>query len=143
TLQQTYPGALTRRAVLPPPARPYLSGGRITISGRSFRLGHVQWYVKGLTYGPFGPDTQGCHLPLPAQRRRDLRQIAELGGTALRLYHVPPRQFLDDAAECDLRVLIDLPWEKHRCFLEDWSSQNDAILRARRTAKELGDHPAL
>jgi hypothetical protein len=50
---------------------------------------------------------------------------------------------LDEAAANDLRVLIDIPWEKHRCFLEDWSSQDAARKIVRTTARKLGNHPGV
>lgn len=41
------------------------------------------------------------------------------------------------------RSAIDVPWEKHRCFFEDRSSQRDAIERVQKTARELGSHPGV
>jgi hypothetical protein len=39
--------------------------------------------------------------------------------------------------------MIDVPWEKHRCFFEDRASPDDALERVRKTARELGSHPAV
>ena len=47
--------------------------------------------------------------------------------------------FLDDALEHGLRVMVDVPWEKHRCFFEDSSSQQDALRRVRETALAILD----
>src|SRR5204862_4984524 len=69
--------------------------------------------------------------------------MRSLGCNAIRLYHTPPPQLLDDALAHDLRVLIDVPWEKHRCFFEDWSAQRDAVDAVRSTAKRFRDHPGI
>jgi GT2 family glycosyltransferase len=117
--------------------------GRVQIAGKLFQLNGQKWYLKGLTYGPFKPDAGGNFLPGPSQISTDFAQICGLGANAIRLYHPPPAFLLDQALEQGLRVLIDVPWEKHRCFLEDWSSQEDALRRVRQTARELCNHPAV
>jgi glycosyltransferase involved in cell wall biosynthesis len=116
---------------------------RVETHGKFFRLDGRKWYVKGLTYGPFRPNSRGEFLPERDGWNADLAQIRSLGANVLRTYHIPPRAFLDDALRHDLRVLIDVPWEKHRCFLEDWDSQEEARRRVRETARTLGDHPAV
>ncbi len=117
--------------------------GRVRVHGKFFRLDQRKWYLKGLTYGPFAQNSAGYFLPERPQMLRDFAHIARLGASALRLYHAPPSQLLDDALQHGLRVLIDVPWEKHRCFFEDWSSQRDAVESVRRTARELGGHPGV
>jgi glycosyltransferase involved in cell wall biosynthesis len=116
---------------------------RITMSGKLFAQGERSWYLKGLVYGPFAANSNGRHLPERPQLLRDLAHMRELGANCIRLYHPPPPSLLDDALEHGLKVMIDVPWEKHRCFFEDWTSQQDAINRVRQMAKELGSHPAV
>jgi len=116
---------------------------RISISGKLFSLGASKWYVKGLIYGPFAPNSDGLALPERPRLLKDLAHIRDLGGNCIRLYTPPPLSLLDDALEHGLRVMIDVPWEKHRCFFEDWSSQQDASERVRKTARELGSHAAV
>jgi glycosyltransferase involved in cell wall biosynthesis len=50
---------------------------------------------------------------------------------------------LDEAQEHDLRMLVDVPWEKHRCFFEDWDACQRARRRLRQMAREVGNHPAV
>lgn len=116
---------------------------RIVTCGKFFRCGSEKWFIKGLTYGPFPKSAEGHFLPEQQQVRKDFRQISALGGNCVRVYHIPPRWLLDEAIEHNLRVFVDVPWEKHRCFFEDWSSQEEARLRVRSAARELGDHPGL
>jgi GT2 family glycosyltransferase len=116
---------------------------RIRSVGKFFRLGNSKWFLKGLTYGPFAPNSAGQFFAERAQTRRDFSQIRQMGANCIRLYHLPPVWLLDDALEHGLRVLVDVPWEKHRCFFEDWASRDLARRTVRQAAKELGGHPAL
>ena len=61
------------------------------------------------------PDSR---LPRRSRPARDFAQIRELGANLLRVYHVPAKWFLDLAAEHKLKVLVDIPWNKHLCFLD-------------------------
>lgn len=119
------------------------SASRVRVCGKFFELDGRKWYLKGLTYGPFAPNSEGLFLPERKILHADFKQIRSLGANCLRLYHRPPLWVLDEALEQDLRVFVDVPWDKHRCFFEDWSAQRAARDEVRRTAGELGDHPAL
>lgn len=118
--------------------------GRVSVRGKFFHLGESKWYLKGLTYGPFAPGEVGG-VPLPAVPRlaADFAQVRGLGANCLRVYHLPPPQVLDVAIEHGLRLFVDVPWEKHRCFFEDWTAQRDAREAVRRAARELGGHAGL
>src|SRR5688572_21794402 len=110
----------------------------VRVDGKFFRSGAEKWFVRGVSYGPFAPDDSGLFLPARDRVRGDFDQIAQLGGNAVRVYHVPPRWLLDEAAEAGLHVLVDVPWEKHRCFLEDYEAQRRALEAVRGAAGELG-----
>ncbi|MGE3999640.1 MAG: glycosyltransferase [Planctomycetaceae bacterium] len=69
--------------------------------------------------------------------------MRSLGGNCIRVYFPPPTWILDEALKHGLRVFIDVPWEKHRCFLEDWDAQQRTIVRIRETAAALGRHPGV
>src|SRR4051794_21582018 len=116
---------------------------RVRIDGRLFRVGATDWHLKGFTYGPFRPNREGHYLPERVRMLEDFAHLRSLGCNAIRLYHKPDVALLDDALEHNLRVLIDVPWEKHRCFFEDWDAQEGAIKSVRKTARELGRHPAV
>ena len=116
---------------------------RVWVDGKFLRLDAQKLYIKGFAYGPFAQNSAGEFLPERSRAVEDLAHMARLGANALRVYQVPPPWLLDEALEHDIRVFVDVPWEKHRCFLEDWSSQQDALDRVRRAARELGSHPGL
>ena len=94
------------------------SAPRVSVDGKFFRLGEKKFYAKGLAYGPFAPNAAGQPFASPEQTAADFAQIRELGANLIRVYHVPAKWFLDLAAEHKLKVLIDIPWNKHLCFLD-------------------------
>src|SRR5262249_33151372 len=106
--------------------------------------GERKFWVKGVTYGPFAP-RPGTNVALPPQHQleADLRQIRGLGANTVRVYHVPPRDFLDTAHAFGLKVLIDVPWSKHRCFLESKNEQEGARRAVREAARVGRNHPAV
>jgi O-antigen biosynthesis protein len=116
---------------------------RVKVDGKFFRLGQRKFHVKGVTYGPFAPDAQGEMFAAPEQTARDLKQIGELGANVVRLYHVPPRWFLDLAAEHGVKVLLDIPWAKHLCFLDSQKSQAEARRTVREAVQAAKGHPAM
>ena len=116
---------------------------RVWVDGKFFRLGSRKFFVKGITYGPFAPDAKGDMFPSPEQVRRDLDQIRSLCANVLRIYHVPPRWFLDVLTEYELKVLIDIPWAKHLCFLDTATSRAAARQEVRTAVASCRGHPAV
>ena len=116
---------------------------RVTVDGKFFRLGGKKFHVKGVSYGPFAPEGERGHFASPEQTMRDFAQIRELGANLVRVYHVPPRWFLDLASEFGLKVLVDIPWNKHLCFLDSKEQKAEARETVRNAAKACAGHPAL
>jgi glycosyltransferase involved in cell wall biosynthesis len=102
-----------------------------------------KFYVKGVTYGPFAPNEQGETFASPVQTARDFEQIRQLSANVLRLYYVPPKWFLDLAAEHALKLLIDIPWAKHLCFLDSARSREEARKNVREAITRARGHPAV
>src|SRR5690348_8233868 len=99
---------------------------RVTVDGKFFRVGQEKFFLKGITYGPFAPNDQTGTFASPEQTARDFIQLRELGANLLRVYYVPPRWLLELASEHGLKLLIDIPWPKHLCFLESYETQQEA-----------------
>ncbi|PYI83255.1 MAG: glycosyl transferase [Verrucomicrobia bacterium] len=116
---------------------------RVTVNGKFFRLETQKFYLKGLTYGPFAPNALHETFASREQTARDFQQIGELGANLLRVYYVPPRWFLDLAAEKGLKLLIDIPWAKHLCFLDSEESQEAARDTVRQAVRACDKHPAV
>jgi GT2 family glycosyltransferase len=124
-------------------AEPTPLKGRITVDGKFFRCGSEKFHVKGVTYGPFGPDAQGDTFGTREQAGRDFMQILELDANTLRVYYVPPAWFLDLAAEHGLRVFIDVPWPKHLCFLDRKELRSEARRAVRDAVLACRGHAAV
>jgi O-antigen biosynthesis protein len=113
------------------------------VDGKFFRLGEKKFCVKGLAYGPFAPNAGGQPFASPEQTRADLKQIEAAGANLIRVYHVPAKWFLDLAAERKLKVLIDIPWNKHLCFLDSAEHRAKAHEAVRRAVFACARHPAV
>ncbi len=116
---------------------------RVRVDGKFFRQGAEKFYLKGLAYGPFALNIQKEFFPSPEQTRRDFLQIRELGANLLRVYYVPPRWFLDLAAEHELKILVDIPWSKCQCFLDSRKSRDIAREAIQQAVLSCAGHPAI
>src|SRR5262245_64428372 len=93
------------------------TNSRIRPNAKFFFDGDRKFFVKGVTYGPFKPDADGNYVGRPEQVDADLGLMREAGLNVVRIYHSPPRWFLDRCAAAGMHVLVTLPWEKHIEFL--------------------------
>jgi GT2 family glycosyltransferase len=116
---------------------------RVSVDGKFFRRGTQKFCAKGLAYGPFAPNAQGEPFASPEQTARDFALAGETGANVLRVYHVPPRWFLDLAAEHDLLLLIDVAWDKHLCFLDSARHRAAAREAVRQALYACARHPAV
>ena len=116
---------------------------RVTVDGKFFRVGSRKFFPKGVVYGPFPPNRAGEPFPEPEFASRDFLQITQMGANLLRIYHVPPRWLLDLAAERGLKMMVDVPWNKHLCFLENDRTRKEAIEAVRAAARACAAHPAV
>ncbi|HEY2143700.1 MAG TPA: glycosyltransferase, partial [Candidatus Udaeobacter sp.] len=105
--------------------------------------GDQKFFVKGVTYGPFKPDAYGHYLGKPDQVDVDLALMREGGLNLVRVYHAPPRWFLDRCARAGMRVLVTLPWAKHVEFLRDRKTRQEIAEALRIAVSENAGHAAL
>ncbi len=115
----------------------------VRVDGKFFRLGAEKFHIKGVAYGPLGPNERGDHFASQEQTARDFAQITELGANLIRIYTPPPLWFLDLATEHKLKVLVDIPWNKHLCFLDSDSEKAAARDAVRSTVRRCAGHPAV
>lgn len=116
---------------------------RMSVDGKFFRLGEKKFYVKGVSYGPFATDSQGEPFANWEQTASDFAHIQELGANLIRIYAVPPPWLLDLALQHRLRVLIDIPWNKHQCFLDSPKHQKQARDAVHKAVSACAPHPAV
>ncbi len=116
---------------------------RVRRDGKFFRLGTEKFYIKGVTYGPFEDNADGHPLPSPAQAAKDFTQIRDLGGNTVRIYHTPPKWFLDLAEQSGLKIFLDVSWPKNLTFVDDEELTRQAQEAVRTAARACGNHPAV
>lgn len=127
----------------PPKQVPIQEGVRAVVRGKFIFLGEEKFYIRGVTYGPFRPDEQGCEYHNPELVDRDFAQMAENGINAVRTYTVPPRWLLDIAQKHNLRVMVGLPWEEHITFMENRDLMKDIEDRVKSGVRSCAGHSAL
>jgi glycosyltransferase involved in cell wall biosynthesis len=116
------------------------SGSRPGVKGKAIYWGGEKLTVKGVTYGPFGPEPE-CGFD-PATAARDFGLMAASGFNAIRLYTPPPRWLLDLAHVHGLLVMVGIAWEQHVAFLD--LGRAEAIEEAvREGVRACAGHPAV
>ncbi len=119
------------------------SAPRVSVDGKFFRLGETKFYAKGVAYGPFAPNAAGQPFASPEQTALDFAQIRKLGANLIQVYHVPAKWFLDLAAEHTLKVLVNIPWNQHLCFLGSAAQRAEAREAVRRAVAACARHSAV
>ena len=89
------------------------------ISGKFFRQGPETFYIKGVTYGTFAPQSDGSQYPDPERVNGDFALMSARGFNAARLYTPPRPDMLEAAERWDLQLMVGLPWTQHVAFLDD------------------------
>lgn len=113
------------------------------IEGKFISTGCGKWFVRGVTYGTFRPDSEGLDYPSADIVERDFAAMWHNGFNTVRTYTVPPRWLLDCAQRNGLRVLVGLPWEQHIDFLADENRAASIIVRVREGVRACAAHPAV
>lgn len=119
------------------------TSSRVRVDGKFLRLGPDKFYVKGVTYGPFAPNAAGVPFASIEQTARDFQLIRELGANTARVYAVPPKWVLEMAAEHQLKLLVDISWCQHLCFLDKAELRDEARQAVRNAVKSCAGHPAV
>jgi glycosyltransferase involved in cell wall biosynthesis len=116
--------------------RPEVDGKFLVLDGEKF-------FVKGVTYGAFPPNSQGHQFPEDRQIKQDFRLMREAGINTFLTYTVPPVSVLDRAAEHGLRVIVNTPWMGYQCFLEERRTREQIRREVRNMVASCRRHPAV
>ncbi|MFP5212341.1 MAG: glycoside hydrolase family 2 TIM barrel-domain containing protein, partial [Acidobacteriota bacterium] len=127
--------------ISPPKNIPVVEGVRPKVEGKFIFVGEEKLYIRGVTYGPFRPEADGCEYHTPEMVERDFSLMAENGVNSVRTYTVPPRWLLDIAQRHGLRVMVGLPWEEHIAFLDGKKLAKDIERRVREGVRSCAGHP--
>jgi GT2 family glycosyltransferase len=136
-------GACTDRAMLRSPAPLPTVAQRPRVRGKFLFVGDETFWVRGVTYGTFRPDSAETEFPAPAVVESDFRAMAAAGVNCVRVYVVPPRWLLDLAASHGLRIMVGLPWEQHVAFLDDRAVARRIVQKVRDGIRACAGHPAV
>ena len=116
---------------------------RLQRAGKFLVAGDEKFIPKGVSYGTFAPDAQGRQFPPLRQVAEDFAQMRALGINTVRVYTVPSRAILDEAARAGLRLMVGLPWAQHIAFLDDAKTLREVRRTVVDGARLLGSHPAV
>jgi GT2 family glycosyltransferase len=117
------------------------SSPRATVRGKSLYVGDRKLNVKGVTYGPLGPEPDGGLDPTTVAR--DFGHMAAAGINAVRLYSPPQRWLLDLAQSHGLLVMVGIPWEQHIAFLDEPGRAARIEQTVRSAVRATAGHPAV
>lgn len=115
----------------------------IRVRAKFFFEGDRKFFIKGVTYGPFAPDAEGHFVGDPDKARRDFALMQDLGINLVRIYHIPPKWFLDLCREYRLRVLISIPWAEHIEFLNQRKMRRQVVETIREGVARNRGHDAI
>lgn len=116
---------------------------RVRTRAKFFFEGDRKFFLKGVTYGTFAPDAQGFYVGPPEKARRDLAMMKEIGINGVRIYHAPPKWFLDLAHENGIRVMVTLWWGQNVDFLSTNKRRREIFEKVHSDVKSNAGHPGL
>ncbi|MBV8772527.1 MAG: glycosyltransferase, partial [Deltaproteobacteria bacterium] len=92
--------------------------GRLSIRGKYIYQGGHKFFARGVSYGPFAPNSRGDSYPEPARVARDFALMGELGANLVRTYVLPPPWMFELAAKHELLLMPGISWPQHLTFLD-------------------------
>lgn len=116
---------------------------RVRTRAKFFFEGDRKFFLKGVTYGTFAPDADGFYVGPPEKARRDLAMMREIGVNGVRVYHAPPKWFLDLAQENGIRVMVTLWWGQNVDFLSTSRRRREILDKVRTDVRMNAGHPGL
>jgi glycosyltransferase involved in cell wall biosynthesis len=102
--------------------------GRLVARDKFLFEGPRKFHARGVSYGPFSPNSRGERYPEPERAAQDFALMRELGANVVRTYVPPPPWMFELAAKHELRLMVGMPWPFHMAFLD--SRQMAADIRA-------------
>jgi glycosyltransferase involved in cell wall biosynthesis len=98
---------------------------RLTVRGKYIYEGDQKFFARGVSYGPFAPNSRGERYPEPERTDTDFALMRELGANLVRTYVPPPPWMFELAAKHELRLMVGMPWPFHMAFLDSPEMMRD------------------
>jgi hypothetical protein len=111
--------------------------GRLVARGKYLFEGAEKFYVRGVSYGPFAPNSRGEEYPEPERAAADFALMRRLGANLVRLYVPPPLWMVEEAQKAGLRLMVGIPWPYHMAFLDSRDMKRDIQGTVRKTVAEM------
>ena len=117
---------------------------RVMAAGKFLQLADGSpYFMRGVAYGPFKPNSRGEPFPEDGQLATDLRHIAALGFNTVRLYELPTSVVLREIEALGLRLIVGIPWTEHVDFLSDRSLCREIEARIAAATSKLHDRACI
>lgn len=114
---------------------------RLRVAGKFLRRGQSKVLLKGVSYGPFQPNSRNEPFPEDSRLVTDLTHIHALGFNTIRLYHPPSEALLREATRLGLNLIVGIAWGDHVDFLRDRAQRNKIVETIQTETLRLRDHP--
>src|SRR5438270_11972568 len=92
--------------------------GRLTATAKYLYLDGRKFFARGVSYGPFAPNSRGESYPEPERAAADLALMHELGANLIRTYTMPPPWLFELAGKYQLLLMPGISWPLHLTFLD-------------------------
>ncbi|MBV8357180.1 MAG: glycosyltransferase, partial [Deltaproteobacteria bacterium] len=106
--------------------------GRLSAQGKYIYQNGQKFFARGVSYGPFAPNSRGEPYPEPDRVAADFAIMSELGANLVRTYLTPPPWMFDLAAKYELRLMAGFYWPQHLAFLDSPEMVRDIRTTVRR-----------
>lgn len=116
---------------------------RPRVEGKFIYIGNEKFFIKGATYGAFPHNSTGHQFPESPEVDKDFVLMKEAGINAILTYTVPPLSLFDQAMEHGIRVIVNVPWQTHVCFLSETNSRKQIQREVKEAITSCQRHPAL
>ncbi len=110
---------------------------RLVSRGKYLLDGAQKFYLRGVSYGPFAPNSRGERYPEPERAAADFALMKRLGANLIRLYVPPPRWMVEEAQKAGLRMMLGIPWPFHMAFLDSADMMREIRDVVRKTVLEM------
>jgi len=92
--------------------------GRLCTRGKYVYQDGQKFFARGLSYGPFAPNSRGESYPEPERAAADFALMRAMGANLVRTYTMPPAWLFELAAKHELRLMVGISWPFHLTFLD-------------------------
>jgi glycosyltransferase involved in cell wall biosynthesis len=111
--------------------------GRFSAQGKYIYKDGQKFFVRGVSYGPFAPNSRGESYPEPDRVAADFSLMRELGVNVVRTYVITPPWMLEMAAKFELRLMAGFYWPMQLTFLDSPEMARDIRNTVRREIAAL------